>query len=154
MYKNKEDEVKYRKKYYRKNREKKRRFSSFWYASHPKEAKEASRRYYLKNKTAILRRQKVKDATPKYRFYRLRSSSAQRGLLVGITFDEFQKIINSACSYCGDKDKRIGIDRVDNSLGYLKDNCVSCCKTCNFMKLSQTKEDFLDQVFKIYKNNV
>jgi hypothetical protein len=51
--------------------------------------------------------------------------------------DEFCYIMmNSKCFYCGflSTDTLNGIDRLDSSLYYEKDNCVSCCKICNFMK--------------------
>ena len=36
-----------------------------------------------------------------------------------------------------------GVDRVDNTLAYQKDNVVACCKTCNGMKSSRPVEEFL-----------
>ena len=42
-----------------------------------------------------------------------------------------------------------GIDRVDNSVGYTIDNCVSCCGMCNFMKRSYNQLDFINQAIKI-----
>ncbi len=45
-------------------------------------------------------------------------------------------LFQSVCFYCGLKNQRdlCGIDRVDNSAGYLVNNCVSCCANCNYMK--------------------
>lgn len=43
-----------------------------------------------------------------------------------------------------------GIDRLNPNIGYQKDNCVSCCTICNYMKHTLQKEDFLKQVEKIY----
>ncbi len=31
-----------------------------------------------------------------------------------------------------------GVDRVDNAIGYIKENCVSCCDTCNKLKMAVT----------------
>ena len=45
-----------------------------------------------------------------------------------------------------------GIDRVDNGLGYTLDNCVTCCKQCNYAKRAQTKEEFISWVVRLYKN--
>lgn len=42
-----------------------------------------------------------------------------------------------------------GIDRKDNSLGYLLPNCVSCCVTCNFLKNMMSANQFIDHVLKI-----
>lgn len=43
-----------------------------------------------------------------------------------------------------------GIDRKENSLGYVKENVVPCCKYCNSSKLDRNKEEFLKHVTKIY----
>lgn len=80
-----------------------------------------------------------------------------------LNFEEFKNLVNNNCYYCGEypsKDRFIGnksikkslngIDRVDNNKGYIISNCVSCCTTCNFMKKTLKKEDFLNQVVKIY----
>lgn len=62
-------------------------------------------------------------------------------------------MINSVCSYCGIKEK-LGIDRVDNSVGYTKENSVPCCKLCNFMKKAMSRNDFLSRIKKIYEFNI
>lgn len=43
-----------------------------------------------------------------------------------------------------------GIDRIDNNLGYTKDNCVSCCYMCNSFKSDFAINDFLNHVKKIF----
>ena len=40
---------------------------------------------------------------------------------------------------------RIGIDRIDSSKAYTSSNCVSCCKSCNFMKNTMRYDDFISQ---------
>lgn len=47
-----------------------------------------------------------------------------------------------------------GIDRVDNSLGYLTTNIVPCCKHCNSFKSDRTYDDFIRHVRKLYKQVV
>ena len=39
-------------------------------------------------------------------------------------------IMLKPCVYCGDT-KRIGADRIDNTKGHTKENCVQCCIECN-----------------------
>ena len=56
------------------------------------------------------------------------------------------------CSYCGVNIKTIGIDRVDNTKHYELNNCVSCCSTCNKMKMNLTKDKFIDKILEIFKN--
>ena len=36
-----------------------------------------------------------------------------------------------------------GIDRVDSSKGYLPNNVVACCTTCNRMKLDHSRNEFI-----------
>lgn len=75
----------------------------------------------------------------------------------------FYSLIFGACSYCGtvgsntckgawDVLKYNGIDRVDSSKGYVPGNVVSCCATCNRMKLDHTVADFKAQIIRIHKH--
>ena len=41
-----------------------------------------------------------------------------------------------------------GIDRID-SIGYVTENCVSCCRTCNIAKLDMSYDDFKKHIRKI-----
>ena len=70
-----------------------------------------------------------------------RERSAKRGLAFTLTKKYFKKLIKSNCAYCGKPPSNNlrgmlfnSIDRVDNHRGYYKDNCVSCCKECNWIK--------------------
>src|SRR3990172_197309 len=76
-----------------------------------------------------------------------KNNAKKRNLRFELSMDEFIKITKSDCHYCGDepnreyKEKRNnggyiynGIDRVNNSLGYILDNCVPCCEVCNKAK--------------------
>lgn len=44
-----------------------------------------------------------------------------------------------------------GLDRVDNNLGHSKENCVPCCKICNYAKRERSVEDFKSWVLKTYR---
>jgi len=69
-----------------------------------------------------------------------------------ISKEEFDITFNS-CHYCGkEPNKRNGIDRLNNDIGYLKNNIVSCCSTCNLMKQDSSAEDFIDHLVKITRN--
>lgn len=46
------------------------------------------------------------------------------------------------------------IDRVDPTKGYIIDNCVPCCTTCNYMKRILQRDEFLDHVKKIYNFSI
>ena len=92
-----------------------------------------------------------------------------------IDFKTFEEMSISACKYCGlahskeiedRKDeskskKRLsneilsinGIDRLDNNKGYSKENCVPCCKYCNFAKHTMSEDDFYKWVKRVYEFN-
>lgn len=89
----------------------------------------------------------------------------KRGLDYSLTDEYFVSLIEQPCFYCGSppsnvrtSDKHIltynGIDRKNNKIGYTIDNCVPCCKICNFMKRDMSTSDFYSQVEKIYKSIV
>lgn len=86
----------------------------------------------------------------KQRFYRLRSVAKQRAYAVELSIEEFEQIVKAPCTYCGDNGQRRGIDRVDNSKGYIRENCVACCKLCNYIKRTMTVQDFLAHIKKIH----
>jgi hypothetical protein len=92
-----------------------------------------------------------------------RCAAKRRNLKFEISFDEAMTLFKSNCKYCGIIPRQIkiglgqndefvynGIDRVDNDAGYFKENCVPCCKTCNYAKCDMSSESFesyLDNVF-------
>lgn len=39
-----------------------------------------------------------------------------------------------------------GIDRVDSAKSYNAENCVPCCKVCNYMKRSLSRSEFLSHI--------
>jgi len=75
----------------------------------------------------------------------------KRGYEFKLSFAQFTKLFIGECHYCGVENAR-GIDRVDNNIGYIIDNCVSCCGVCNKMKWKLNKDDFLEKVKQIFKN--
>jgi hypothetical protein len=78
----------------------------------------------------------------------------RRGLDFNLDEKEFDRIVRRPCHYCGQPiGKHLnGIDRIDNAIGYMVTNCVSCCAICNRMKGAMPKEDFLVKVRNIVEN--
>ena len=78
----------------------------------------------------------------------------RRGYETTFNFDDFSKLVKSACYYCGyyKKKEAIGIDRVNNSLHYTKKNCVPCCETCNRIKHINHPLFFINKAKIISKN--
>lgn len=79
-------------------------------------------------------------------------------LIFQLSEHKFGELILGNCSYCGAKPAirmhvggrlRNGIDRINNSVGYVDSNCVTCCPTCNKMKGTLAKDEFLIHTKKI-----
>jgi hypothetical protein len=81
-----------------------------------------------------------------------KSSAKKRNLEFKLTLDFFIKNNNSKCYYCGDKLDKIGFDRVDNSIGYIEDNVVVCCKYCNEMKKNYNTDFWTNKMKQILNN--
>lgn len=88
-------------------------------------------------------------------FRRYKHGAKRRKITFSLTFEQFTKLINGDCKYCGSgptgKDfKYTGIDRIDNTKGYSIGNCCSSCFTCNRAKSTLTKEEFLLHINQIH----
>lgn len=115
-----------------------------------------------------------KETTPFNRvLYVYKRGAFVRNLEWNLTDDEFRNLVTGNCDYCGVPCSNIrttehfssnleiplysfafnGIDRVDNEKGYVFENCVSCCKTCNVTKLAMSRTEFLSWVKRVYEHN-
>lgn len=84
----------------------------------------------------------------------------------GLTDSEFDELTASNCYYCGIIPSTVcsvsksgvfiynGIDRKDNSIGYIPSNVVPCCTTCNLAKRVMSYEDFMDWIKRIIHFNM
>lgn len=68
-----------------------------------------------------------------------------------LTFEEFCNFISQPCYYCSNKlckptEIGSGLDRLDNTKGYIYDNVVSCCKVCNSCKLNIFSPEEMKQI--------
>lgn len=111
----------------------------------------------------------------KVQYSHLKRRDKSKGFDGTMTLDEFCSLSKSPCKYCGleyskeiedrlnesKKGARLsdhtlkcnGIDRVDSSLGYSKDNSVPCCKYCNIAKNTMSKDEFYKWVKRVYEFN-
>ena len=76
----------------------------------------------------------------------MKKSAKSRNIEWKLTDDKTETLIKSNCFYCNKLISLNGIDRIDSSKHYTDDNCVSCCKDCNFMKASYSIKEFLNIV--------
>jgi hypothetical protein len=101
----------------------------------------------------------------KFLYGTYKSKAKKRNIYFDLTLEEFQILISGNCFFCGSAPyqeiksqhtgkSRIfytGIDRVDNTIGYQIDNCVSCCKYCNYAKSDLTMQEFKNHIKRIYQ---
>lgn len=77
-------------------------------------------------------------------------SSLSRGLEMTLSEQERWMLITSPCTMCGViPDPCGGIDRIDNSKGYIPGNVQPSCWTCNDMKNNMSMEQFCLHIHKI-----
>src|SRR3990167_1155929 len=96
----------------------------------------------------------------------IKRGAKARDYLFSLTKEEVKVLTSANCYYCGNQPRKEfqrencnsgtykwnGIDRINNTIGYLKDNCVTCCYTCNRMKWARDYNEFLSTIKAIYKN--
>lgn len=93
-----------------------------------------------------------------------RHNARKRGLVFALDRTQVKDLTSAECHYCGARPSSVtstpaksysaegsknaeyvynGIDRVDNSKGYIPGNCVPCCAGCNTWKSAQSVEEFI-----------
>ena len=65
-----------------------------------------------------------------------------RNIKFTMSEEDFTEIVASPCYLCG-LEGSTGIDRFNNAIGYLKENCRPCCGHCNLLKKTQSYEDLI-----------
>jgi hypothetical protein len=149
--------------YYSRNRERIKKYAIERYRKNPEIQKLYSKTYHILNRDKIRIRKNKWEQTNKiarnikrnkrtgpnisYKKYKYGAKTRNHPFL--ITLDEFKLFWQKPCTYCGDPIQHIGLDRVDNSIGYELNNIVSCCSVCNRMKMTLNKDVFLKQCLKI-----
>lgn len=97
-----------------------------------------------------------------------RKSAKQRGHEWLISKETFYKLTSLPCHYCGQEPSKVGygnskhttngeyvyngIDRADNSKGYLDGNAVSCCYICNVAKATMSQLEFFAWIERVYRH--
>jgi len=102
-----------------------------------------------------------------YSKYRISAKKENRAF--NLTLDEFKKLTSGNCNYCGVEPEKIqcsmvskktevknhtayaynGIDRIDSTKGYEKNNVTTCCLWCNIIKRERTIEEFKEHIRRI-----
>ena len=104
------------------------------------------------SKQEIKAKQKEKPQTLPNRYNAYKASAKHRGYSFDLTKEQFATFWNTRCFFCNDMITGIGIDRLDNNIGYTLDNCVSCCSICNVMKSTHAIDLWFTHMEKILSN--
>ena len=106
------------------------------------------------------------ESVYKFLYQRYKSSAKKRNIIFELSRNDYNEIVKQNCHYCGSEPeikqpKRKsgdlvgvpvpynGIDRIDNNLGYQKENCAACCSKCNYMKHEMSVPSFMEHILKI-----
>lgn len=92
-----------------------------------------------------------------------RSGARARNLCWDLSVEEFERLITGDCHYCGVPPSNLrarrktqfrynGIDRLENSVGYTKENSVTCCVECNMAKKQRSANDFISHCRRVAEN--
>lgn len=90
--------------------------------------------------------------TPRQLFRRYKQSARDRNLSFKITFEKFLSFQKHPCTYCGDTQDAIALDRIDSNVGYEIHNLTRCCGTCNYMKRRHSVEEWLAHLEKVLRH--
>lgn len=121
------------------------------YRSRP-EVKKRQQEHYQKNKKIIRERTAKHYWTINGQFHQYKKRAKKSNIVFELNEKDCVDFFETNCYYCGDKINGLGIDRVDNKKGYVKDNIVPCCSKCNFMKHVMGIEEFIEQLKKIVQH--
>ena len=122
-------------------RKTKKEYDAKWNSKHVEQRREINRQNYLGSREQRLAWNKKNRRKHLYEYYE--RNAVARGYEFELTREQFDELINEDCCYCGNNDN-IGVDRVDNNIGYVYWNCVPCCGVCNKMKGVHTQDEFID----------
>ena len=150
---------KYNKEYYSKNRERILFQNKRYYQKNKERRKIYKKKYYQKNKERIrlygkILYQKNKEklkVSPKRIYQMYKHNAKRKNYKWDLTFKQFMIFWQKPCYYCGSKIRTIGLDRVDNTKGYIIDNLTSCCQQCNYAKRELTVKKFIQHCQKVIK---
>lgn len=97
---------------------------------------------------------KSRATNPKQRYSTTKAKAAYIGREFSISFPEYLHLIDGTCSYCEQplEPTGTGLDRQDNSKGYVIDNVVACCWVCNRARADYfTPEEMRSQIGPVIK---
>lgn len=162
----------YMKLYNLKNREKVRENKKKSYLKNREKILAKVKEYYRDNRDKILEDRKNSQYHIEYRkqyyktidgyarmlYHAYRKADEKHGRIGNelpedyITVEYIKQTIQQPCIYSGETDwSKMGLDRIDNNLPHLKNNCVPCSTKCNRERGSKDYYEFLNEIGNGYR---
>lgn len=106
-------------------------------------------------RSAANKKRKIPEAARNALYQDYRKGAVSRGYSFELTIEQFEALTLDNCHYCGIAPSKTikvksgamyiynGIDRVNNAIGYIESNVVSCCTDCNIAKASMTHDAYI-----------
>ena len=113
---------------------------------------------------SLVLRHKAGEASFRNLYRAYKYAAKHRNFEFALSLDEFRILTKQPCFYCGMLPQTLtkiyrrgyngeyiynGVDRKDNTLGYILGNVVTCCTICNLAKRDLSVEVFLAHAKKI-----
>lgn len=104
------------------------------------------------------------EAAMHHLFGSYQRAAEKRGYGWKLTKQEFYDLTQKPCTYCGSSPQQEhnpgnsapfvynGIDRIDNTQGYVRENCCPCCGVCNQMKLDMELSAFREHLSRMTRH--
>lgn len=89
------------------------------------------------NKVTLLNKKWSEKFPLRKRFSHAKGIAKSRNYECLISRERFIELWNQPCNYCDKSillETGIGLDRLDNKLGYVESNIVPCCGDCNYIR--------------------
>lgn len=78
-----------------------------------------------------------------------KNTDKNKGYENDLTQKDVMQFLLTPCVYCGHP--ATGADRIDNSKGHTKSNCVPCCKECNVARMDNFSHEEMKKIGKLMK---
>ena len=144
---NREKVLKRKRNYNKNNSEYRNEQQKIYAMEHVEEISKYIKRYYINNSEEIKKHANSLARKPERRFKTSQTRAKKRKLEWNIKEKEYLKLIQKPCHYCNNEfgttidASGTGLDRIDNSKGYIIDNVVSCCSNCNGSRADKLTTD-------------
>lgn len=123
---------------YRKNNlEKRKEYQRNYYLTNKEKCNNSSQKWIEENHSHWKEHQKIYSKTLKGSYVSSKAHAKRRNILFEITLDYFSLFKDCPCFYCGKPLEKISLDRINNFLGYIEGNVVTCCSVCNEIKMDR-----------------